>query len=778
MVSRAYLNIFKIVFAPIISVLLLFVMHSQGALKNLNIYPLSKSHWSFTPNGFENEIKISKLTSIEFQVPKDLECCSGTYKYKEGNLSKDINFEAIYIPALGGKIHSIKINGIKIDSQYTSNNGDGLLFKLPDFSPKNEFLFELEFSAPRGLFSGLWKGNPVVGGLEDLMKLRDSDVFQQSTLPMVFSVQFFLIAAMFLFLHVAAKSTVSFYGLFSVCLASWSVFYFFLSGYVREIDYSLGSRLHLVARAVAWVGTWALMLSYIQFALPEQSKKISKFMKTGNILGGLLVVFQLAVSAFDETALQWTVFAVTSPIAFCPLLLWRIERIPLLSFGYTAYIFSWIALVGSISDATLVLLRIFGYSNFPSLANRYTFPLLLGASASIYVMHFARVLRRLRQNNQKLKRLNQSALVLSGASFEKESLNEFATSLRKAMKTRRCCIAKMSPELQFIVVGLSGISSEAFGSRINLEKHVFVKLAIESKEPMVGMVDHLNSGRYISQAFAVVPVCVKDQVEYLLLFSDPLNDRSFSKSDLLYMRQFGLIMASSSERIEADHKFKQLIGHLDESLYNFVVGKSKGFVSEIQTSQLRGVGFFDQSSFVKFSHRLSQVQLIQLVDIVKQWAASIIMRHGGRIRSFGGDAYLFDISCINDELPKQTAERLARALWELCESQGNLNRTLMGRGLAPISFRFGGHIGIADEVSLLDLGANVTTIIGNAVNFAQRVQSVAAPATVLVSQEVAELIVETFSTSQSWNDKMKDLDPGLKLYRLDSLKEQLPRVAV
>ena len=182
--------------------------------------------------------------------------------------------------------------------------------------------------------------------------------------------------------------------------------------------------------------------------------------------------------------------------------------------------------------------------------------------------------------------------------------------------------------------------------------------------------------------------------------------------------------------------------------------------------QWRGIGYFDQAGFVKSFLKIPEDRQQEFVEIIKEWAAKTIHRYGGKIRSFGGDAYLFDISLLDGESKQSLARRLVDSLWFLSESVPTLNQAILSAGFSPVSFRFGGHCGIVNEVSLLDLGANVTTIIGQSVNITQRIQSVAYTDTVFVSEDVRDLVLEHYECRRTSIDQVKDVSMGTSLFRI------------
>jgi adenylate cyclase len=128
-----------------------------------------------------------------------------------------------------------------------------------------------------------------------------------------------------------------------------------------------------------------------------------------------------------------------------------------------------------------------------------------------------------------------------------------------------------------------------------------------------------------------------------------------------------------------------------------------------------GVGFADMVGFTELSRRLSEAELLELVESFEDRCVNIIDEHGGRVVKMLGDEVLFTAA---------TPDALAEIALHLL--------TAFGTGPREPGLR----IGLALGPVVRHLG----DVFGNTVNLASRLTGLAEPHTVRASQSLADAL--------------------------------------
>src|SRR5262245_44037791 len=127
------------------------------------------------------------------------------------------------------------------------------------------------------------------------------------------------------------------------------------------------------------------------------------------------------------------------------------------------------------------------------------------------------------------------------------------------------------------------------------------------------------------------------------------------------------------------------------------------------------VGFADLVGFTAKTQQLDEVELAEVVGRFEDAAYNVVNAHGGRVVKMIGDEVMF----LHDD-PREAAA-LALELAEHFRDDPNLSDLRVGLARGPVLERDG-------------------DVYGHVVNLANRIVSVAYPATVVVSEDVAEAL--------------------------------------
>ena len=145
--------------------------------------------------------------------------------------------------------------------------------------------------------------------------------------------------------------------------------------------------------------------------------------------------------------------------------------------------------------------------------------------------------------------------------------------------------------------------------------------------------------------------------------------------------------------------------------------------------------FSDVSGFTALGERLDPESLHQVIGRWFEDADTVIQRHGGTVDKHIGDAVMavFGVPVAAED----DALRAARAALEMDATLDGLNDELMRRWDVRLRVYTGINTG---EVVVGDDAAGGESIIGDAVNVAQRLEAVADPGEVLIGEQTARLL--------------------------------------
>jgi class 3 adenylate cyclase/tetratricopeptide (TPR) repeat protein len=145
--------------------------------------------------------------------------------------------------------------------------------------------------------------------------------------------------------------------------------------------------------------------------------------------------------------------------------------------------------------------------------------------------------------------------------------------------------------------------------------------------------------------------------------------------------------------------------------------------------------FSDVSGFTVLGERLDPESLHQVIGRWFEGTDQVIERHGGTVEKHMGDAVMavFGVPVVHED----DALRAGRAALEMQQKLADLNEELARRWDVQLSVRTGLNTG---EVVVGDDAGGELSILGDAVNVAQRLESAAEPGQVLIGAATARLV--------------------------------------
>jgi len=184
------------------------------------------------------------------------------------------------------------------------------------------------------------------------------------------------------------------------------------------------------------------------------------------------------------------------------------------------------------------------------------------------------------------------------------------------------------------------------------------------------------------------------------------------------------------------------------------------------------VVFADMVGFTAISERLGEEGTYALIQPIYELMAGAVREQGGSVKDFTGDGImaLFGVPNALEDAPLRACragllihERLAAAAPAI-EAK---------HGVRP-QMRIGINTGLAVVTQIRGESANMTAL-GDTVNLASRLQTLAEPGTVLLSEDTHRLVQGLVETSFTGAHSIKGKAEPQKAYRLDSIRRGVTR---
>ncbi|MCA1825788.1 MAG: adenylate/guanylate cyclase domain-containing protein [Myxococcales bacterium] len=178
--------------------------------------------------------------------------------------------------------------------------------------------------------------------------------------------------------------------------------------------------------------------------------------------------------------------------------------------------------------------------------------------------------------------------------------------------------------------------------------------------------------------------------------------------------------------------------------------------------------FLDVRGFTTMSERLSPTEVVALLNEYFDVVVDRVTHHGGSVNKFIGDAAM----CIwGAPRRAENAERAAvHCALEIQASLNTLSADRVRRGLTTVGFGIGINAGEAVAGNLGAARRLEYTVIGDAVNLAQRLESQARAGEVLVSQSVYEKVAHEVIVAPREAVKLKGKSQPVPLWEVKQLK--------
>jgi len=215
----------------------------------------------------------------------------------------------------------------------------------------------------------------------------------------------------------------------------------------------------------------------------------------------------------------------------------------------------------------------------------------------------------------------------------------------------------------------------------------------------------------------------------------------------------------------------------DEMLSELHSSMAQSLASKILPSrkQMKGerknvtILFSDISGFTQMSEKLDPEEVIDLINSCFKKLTEIIYRYEGTVDKYMGDCIiaLFGAPVAHEDDP----ERAVKAAMEIMETLDELKKSLS----IPIDMHVGLNTGLVVAGSIGSDLRKQYTVIGDAVNTASRIQSVAQPGQILVGQSVYRLTKDVFNFAEGGEITVKGKKKPIRVYTPLGIRPRLTR---
>jgi len=183
--------------------------------------------------------------------------------------------------------------------------------------------------------------------------------------------------------------------------------------------------------------------------------------------------------------------------------------------------------------------------------------------------------------------------------------------------------------------------------------------------------------------------------------------------------------------------------------------------------------FADMVGFTSFSERAGEEAAFTLMQAIARLMEDAVREQGGSVRGFTGAGIMavFGVPVAFEDAPLRAC-RAALSIHERLAATADALETKFG---ARPRMRIGINTGLA-VVGRVQAGEDAgATILGDTVNVAARLQTLAEPGTILLSQDLHRLTKDLIEASFTGAHAMKGKAEPQKAYRLDSVRQGVTR---
>lgn len=179
----------------------------------------------------------------------------------------------------------------------------------------------------------------------------------------------------------------------------------------------------------------------------------------------------------------------------------------------------------------------------------------------------------------------------------------------------------------------------------------------------------------------------------------------------------------------------------------------------------------DLRGFTPMSERLDPNQVVNLLNLYLEKMVDVIMKYGGTIDEFIGDAILVIFGAPVSESPRKDAERALACAVEMQQAMVEVNRDISELGLPSLGMGIGLNTG---EVVVGNIGSERRmkfSVVGSPVNLTARIESFTLGGQILISGSTLGYLGDKARVDGRLRVKVKGLDHAVSIYEVGGIGE-------
>jgi class 3 adenylate cyclase/tetratricopeptide (TPR) repeat protein len=175
--------------------------------------------------------------------------------------------------------------------------------------------------------------------------------------------------------------------------------------------------------------------------------------------------------------------------------------------------------------------------------------------------------------------------------------------------------------------------------------------------------------------------------------------------------------------------------------------------------------FCDLVDSTELSQRIDPEELREILITYQEACSEAVRRFDGHVAQYLGDGLLVYFGYPHAH--EDDAERAVRAALAIRTSLERLNRGRVAAGSEPIAARVGVHTGLVVVAEVGGPERQETLAMGDAVNVAARIQSLAEPGGILISHMTQRLVTGPFVTRDLGTPPLKGVSEPIRVYSVE-----------
>jgi TOMM system kinase/cyclase fusion protein len=174
--------------------------------------------------------------------------------------------------------------------------------------------------------------------------------------------------------------------------------------------------------------------------------------------------------------------------------------------------------------------------------------------------------------------------------------------------------------------------------------------------------------------------------------------------------------------------------------------------------------FCDLADSTVLARQLDPEDLRAVVRAYQETAAAVIQRYGGHIAQYLGDGLLIYFGY--PQAHEDDTQRAVRTGLEMLAAMRTLNTRLVQDQGVRLAVRIGIHTGLVVVGDMGSGGRREHLALGDTPNLAARLQGLAAPGTVVISDATSRLVQGYFMCQDLGSQALKGIDTPVQVYRV------------